>query len=834
MGKFGEEGVEASQVRGPADQGAAAFGAGQVDRIPSRSAPEPRRTTCPAGRTSHDGSDGARPDSNVLPADSSVRRARSAPRRGRCSISQRPVFAEVLRGHRRAARLTLEQLAEASGVSARSLSDMERGQSKGPQQRTVAALTDALALDEETRKQFVELAREGRLRDHRKHPVALCELPGPVSDFTGRAREIDWVNELVRSTGSPGVGVTGLVTGSAGLGKTSFAVHAAHSIGASFPDGVLFVDLHGSAPQPLTAGDTLVLLLRALGVAERQIPGDLQGRASLYRARLREKRVLIVLDNASAEEQVRPLLPGGGPGRVLITTRRLLPGLEGVRRLVLGPLLPAESTELLARILGDRSTGEGRSALPRLAELCGGLPLALRIIGNRLLSRPGWDAAQLAARMADENHRLEQFKAGDLKIARAFGMSYEQLGESARRMFRRLAEVPGQDLDVALAAVAGGVSNADAWEALDELVDLGLLHDSSTGRYRFHDLVRLFARERLREEESEAEREALTGRVLTWLLATATRSGRWFEPGHDVAEPDRPGPSSQEEADWWLRANVDNWLGAMRAAAARGEYALVLDCAESMHWFSERWAHGPHWQEVFTRGAEAADALGDLEQQAAQLNYLAWVQWVPPSAPHGVLRYAAEARELATRADATAQIAWAHAYTAWALRLLRRTEESRAASARAADMFKSVGDADCYVQCLGNIADCLLDEGRHTEALERCREQLALLDDPGSGMTPSIAAHSRSVVLLRRGRCLGELGRRAEAIGALVDGIDAMDALQMSDFRQAGALELLASLLAAEGRTAESRAAYARAAGVFETVGDTEATLRCQALAGGG
>ena len=732
------------------------------------------------------------------------------------------------------ARLTLEQLAEASGVSARTLSDMERGRSRGPQHRTVTALADALALEGEVREQLVELAREGRLRDHWKRPTGLCELPRSVDDFTGRAAELVWVSELVYAESAPGVGVVGLITGSAGLGKTTFAVRAAHSVRASFPDGVLFLDLLGMSQRPLESADALQLLLRALGVADPQIPGDVQGRASLYRSLLRDRHVLVVLDNAASEEQVRPLLPGGSAGRALITTRRLLSGLEGVRRLVLGPLPLPESMELLTGILGDRSASDGESALTRLSELCGGLPLALRIIGNRLVSRPGWGAAELAARLANEERRLDQFKAGDLKIANAFRMSYEQLADSARRMFRRLAVVPGQDFDAALAAVVGGVPVEDAWEALDDLVDLGLLYDSDAGRYRFHDLVRLFARDRLREEETAAEREVLTERVTSWLLRMATLSGRWFEPGY--GRPDRPDPdlavlSSAEEADWWLRVNVDNWLGAMRAAAGSGRHFLVLDCAASMHWFSERWAHSPHWQEVFTRGAAAAAALGDLAQQANQLNYLAWVHWVPPSDPKAVLRYAAQALESATRAGATAQIAWAHEYTASAQFLLGRPDEAVASSSRAAEMFKAIGDIDSYVQSNAAITKYLFDEGRYAEALESYLGLLALLEDPESGMTPSVATHSRPLALIRIGQCLGHLGRRSEAITTLREGIDGMDTLQMSDFRQAAALKTLAALLAEEGRTDDSRRAYARAAQVFEAIGDTEAGSRCHALA---
>ena len=660
-----------------------------------------------------------------------------------------------------------------------------------------------------------------------------CELPPLVDDFTGRAAELVWVSELVYAESSPGVGVVGLITGSAGLGKTTFAVRAAHAVRPSFPDGVFFLDLFGMSQHPLAVDGALGLLVRALGLTDQQIPGDTQGRTSLYRSLLRDRRALVVLDNAASEEQVRPLLPGGGAGRVLITTRRLLAGLEGVRRLVLGPLPLPEARQLLTGILGERAASDEEAALTRLAELCGGLPLALRIIGNRLVSRPGWDAAELAARLADEEHRLGQFKAGDLKIANAFEMSYEQLADSAQRVFRRLAVAPGRDFDAALAAVAGGMAIEDAWDALDDLVDLGLLQDSAAGRYRFHDLVRLFARERL-QEEPQAEREALTTRVTSWLLRMATMAGRWFEPAH--RSPDQPDPdlavvSSAEEAERWLRGNADNWLGALRAAASSGEHSLVLDCAESMHWFSDWWVHGPHWHEVFTLGAEAAAALGDLAQQATQLNYLAWVHWVPPSDPETMLRYATEALDLATRSGTTAQVAWSHQYIALALRMLGRLDEAAASASGAAEMFKTTGDTDGYVQSVGTFGDCLREAGRHTEALEQFLGLLALLDDKSSGMTPSIAANVRPYLLIRLGRCLADLGRRTEAIITLTEAIDLMETLQLSNFRQAEALETVAGLLAEEGRTDESRQAYARAARVYGATGDAEASGRCDALA---
>ena len=396
---------------------------------------------------------------------------------------------------------------------------MERGRSKGPQQRTVAALADALALEEGARKQLVELARDGRLRDHWARRADLCELPRLVDDFTGRAAELAWVNEFASAGSPPGAGVVGLITGSGGMGKTTLAIRAAHLQRPNFPGGVFFLDLCGMSPSPATAAEALRLLLRALGVVDEQIPQDVPERASVYRSLLRDRRALVVLDNAGSEEQVRPLLPGDGASQVLITARRLLAGLEGVRRLSLEALPLTEATQLLTGILGRRAATDEGSALDQLAGLCEGMPLALRIIGNRLVSRPGWEAAELAARLVDEERRLDQFKAGDLKIATAFWMSYEQLADAARRVFRRLAVAPGHDYDAALAAVVGEVPVEVAWDALDELVDLGLLLDGDAGRYRFHDLVRLFARTRLVEEESPAEREALATRVASWLAA---------------------------------------------------------------------------------------------------------------------------------------------------------------------------------------------------------------------------------------------------------------------------------------------------------------------------
>ncbi|MEU8382106.1 tetratricopeptide repeat protein, partial [Streptosporangium sp. NPDC048865] len=397
-----------------------------------------------------------------------------------------------------------------------------------------------------------------------------------------------------------------------------------------------------------------------------------------------------------------------------------------------------------------------------------------------------------------------------------------------RRVFRRLALVPGRTFDAALAAVAGGMPIEEAWDALDELVDLGLLQDSASGRYRFHDLVRLFARDRFREEEPEAGHDALTV-TSSWLLRTATAAGWWFGPEYGHRDHELAGLSTPEEADRWLRANVDNWLGALRQVASLGGHAAVLDLATSMIQFSDRWMHAVHWNDVFALGAEAAAALGDLSRQAAQLNALAGVQLTSGGDMEAALRHTAQAMELAVRSGSTEEIASAHHFTAGALRRLGRLEEAIEAQSRAAEIFMADGDIDAYGHCLGSLGSCLRDTGQYAKALEHYLSLWDLVNDDASGMTPATVSFSRPIALARIGECLGLLGHRSEAISKLTEAVGLLEQARLPAV-QAGSLETLAALLAEEGRTGESHQAYARAAEVYEAVGDAEASGRCRVL----
>jgi transcriptional regulator with XRE-family HTH domain len=423
---------------------------------------------------------------------------------------------ERLRRARRAAGHTMEQLAETSGVSVRAISDLERGHIRAPQPRTLTALAEALGMTTAEHRQLADDARALRMHTAAARP-RLYEPPRPVTDFVGRSHELGLVRRHA-ATGGPGRPMpVALVHGQAGLGKTAFAVRAAEQLRDGFPDGCLHLDLHGVEPEPPSAGDVATQLLRALDVRTRRIAVSAEERCSQVRAALRGRRCLLVLDNAADEAQVRPLLPGAGAGLIVVTSRRTLAGLEGVLRIGLGPLEPAESAALLRSIAGQAADPGAAGDVDAVTRLCGHLPLALRIAGTRLANRSGWTVGHLVARLADADRRLANLHTGDLGVAAAFALSHAQLSGEGRALFRRLAHVPGVSFTAPTAAVLTGSDPDDASDRLDELVELGLLQHDGPDRYRFHDLIRLFARERLTVEEPPGARAATRERLERYL-----------------------------------------------------------------------------------------------------------------------------------------------------------------------------------------------------------------------------------------------------------------------------------------------------------------------------
>jgi tetratricopeptide (TPR) repeat protein len=655
----------------------------------------------------------------------------------------------------------MEQLAEASGVSARAISDMERGHSRAPQARTLTALAGGLGLDPAQLGDLEDTARRHRAQGTGR--PRLCEPPRAITDFVGRAGELDLIRRHARAgTGPAPVAV---VHGQAGLGKTALALRLAETLRDDYPDGRFYLDLRGTDPEPMPVGDALIRLLRALEVNPRKISETDDERSSQLRAELRERRCLLVLDNAGSEAQVRPMLPSEGASLAVVTSRRVLGGLEGVARIALTPLAPVESAALLRAIAVQAADPLAGAEVEAMARFCGHLPLALRIAGTRLATRPAWTVGHLVSRLADADRRLATLAAGDIGVATAFALSHAQLTKPARELFRRLAHVPGVDFAPPLAAVLTGATPDDAADGLDELVELGLLQQSGPDRYRFHDLIRLFAEERLRIEEPAATRAATARKMSGWLLETAIVAGRWFEPGYGCLPDDWAGSvplATADEADAWLQAERDNWLGALRAAARGGQHQLVVDVAEAMHWYSDKYVRAGYWYDVYGLSRTAAAELPDRRQEVTHINYFSWAATQCALRPDEGARIAMDAHRVAVELGDVKEQAWALRYAADAWRHAGDLPAAHAVYLRAAELAEAAGDHDGYVQLRAGIGRVLVDLGRPEEAI--AESAAALREIEARPVAPRPALGARINAQLTTADALTHLGRWADAL----------------------------------------------------------------------
>ncbi|GAB7106441.1 hypothetical protein JCM4814A_47550 [Streptomyces phaeofaciens JCM 4814] len=718
-------------------------------------------------------------------------------------------FGALLRELRLAASQTIEGLAETSGVSVRGIGDLERGRRAAPQRRTVAALADGLGLDETARERLLTAARAGRTPGY--SPVGVRAFPRGIDDFVGREPELARLVALAER-GSTGQPLVVAVSGPPGAGKTTLALHAARSLADRFPDGQLVLDLGGTDDEPPGPAELVLSVLRALQVADRDLAkAGPQGRLPLFRRLLAERRCLLVLDNARDEGQVRPLLPAAGAGMVLVTSRRMLTGLDSVHRLPLGELSPAEAAAFLTSLVGaDRAAAEP-AALADVADRCGHLPLALRVAGNWLATRTGWTVRRLADRLDAEDRRLDALAAGDVRVAAAFDLSYRQLTPAAARLFRRLALVPGPDTGAAAAARLTGRPLFDAEDALEELVETGLL-GTDGDRYRLHDLLRLYARTRLAAEESPEESARARADLYRWLLENTVVAGRWFEPDHGAPPPSWQGTvdlSTAGKAREWLQAQGTHWLAALRAAAAAGDHATVVEVAEALHWFSDQWIFWGHWPEVFGTAARCAQALGDPVLEATHLNYHAWALLVCEDRPRDSLVRSAEALAVAERVADGGQQAWAHFYRGWALHRLDDHAPGADHMRRAARLFEAVGDLHGSLQARHGHAMFLAANDRSEEARAAFRHTLAFLERVSGRLAPHIADFTRIGLHSGLGRSYATSRRWPEAVDQLSTAVAICRASGNTALESRQLVNLGDALLSA-GRTAEARGALTR------------------------
>ncbi|MEV4889701.1 BTAD domain-containing putative transcriptional regulator [Nonomuraea sp. NPDC055795] len=383
------------------------------------------------------------------------------------------------------------------------------------------------------------------------------QLPADMADFTGREREVEAMVQALRP-GQASALVVCAVAGAGGVGKTTLAVHVAHRLAGDYPDGQVFVDLRGSGAQPLEAGPVLGAFLRALGVEEA--PEEPAERAALYRSMLADRRMLVVLDNAAGVAQVRPLLPGSATCGVLVTGRARLIGLAGARQVDLEVLGPVAASRLLSGIVGEQRVAAERGAAMDLVAACGFLPLAIRIAAARLAARPGWSVAGMRDRLSDERRRLSELRAGDLAIEATFALGYEQLDEAHARAFRLLAVPDMADVSLRAAAALLDLPEQEAEAVCEALVDVSMLESLSLGRYRFHDLLRVFARSR-----ADPGSGAALDRLLEYSAAAVAARFRSLFPGDLRAELLPTG----ECRDAFDPAETDALLSVVRQAATR-------------------------------------------------------------------------------------------------------------------------------------------------------------------------------------------------------------------------------------------------------------------------
>ncbi|ARF53850.1 ATP-binding protein [Streptomyces gilvosporeus] len=586
----------------------------------------------------------------------------------------------------------------------------------------------------------VQAGHVGQLHLSPPVPTALAGLPPAVPEFTGRDEALRQVTDALRPGSGAAPVVVSTLAGTAGVGKTALALRAAHdAVDAGwFPGGVLFINLQGYDDLRYVGPETAVsVFLSALGVPDELFPPTFAGRLSLYRSKLAERAdrhgaALIVCDNASATDQIRPLLPGPPLHRALVTSRHTLADLPGSRIVDLGVLEPAEAAALISRTLRMRRSDDTRAqdepeAVEDLTTLCGHLPLALAVVASILAGDPDQTVGELTAALRDRATRLEELTYGERRsVTAAFALSYARLTPDEARMFRYLSLNPGQQVSVEAAAALTGQPLPQARKLLRALRGVHMIeHGKPRGWVRFHDLLRLFAERRCGEEDDTASIQAAVDRLLAHYRDAAQDATERI-----VAAARQRG--RDDEAERWLDTESQNLRSALKLAQRHGRPAMALPLAHNVSWFLRRrqdWAAG---REVCDTAVEFAASLPDGAQQALALydlgDFLKHQQDFHQALPvfaDALARY----RELG---DRTGEARTLHSMGTAARRSGRYAEAERHYAA-ALPLFDALEDHRAGGHTLFNLGYTARQQGHHEAAQDHYRRALDVyhrLDDP--------------------------------------------------------------------------------------------------------
>ncbi len=655
------------------------------------------------------------------------------------------------------------------------------------------------------------------------------QLPADVADFTGRDEQVNHLCGLLAGAGpgassDPGAVRIAVVAGAGGLGKTSLAVHAAHRIRRKFGDGQLYVDLLGATPNPLPAGDVLARFLRDLGVDGRDIPVDEAERAARYRTALARRRMLVVLDNARDAAQVRPLLPGTASSAVLVTTRSRMPDLASTKLVDLNVLDADEALKLFIKVVGEERAAAEPEATAELLDACAGLPLAIRICAARLATRSGWSIQAMAARLRDVHRRLDEMRVGDLAVRASFQVSFASLPASEdtksidpAHAFRLLGLWQGATISSAAAAALFGTPEYSAEDALEVLVDTHLLESVAPGRYRFHDLLRVYAAERAAADLLAAERDAAIVRLFTWYMRTADAAATAVSPHRyslplDAAQADdpRPGFADAQDAFGWYDSERGNLLAAIRQAAACGLHEVAWRLSAPL--FSVFNRRG-NWADLVTTHRIALDSVRHVRNRLGEA-------WVLNNLGQALGRkHLREGIDLLQQAldirrnegDRVGEAQAAH-NLAEVQYLVNGPEVALPYLQQSLDVQRAVGHSALHGATLNNLGEIYLELGRLNESVDCLTEALPIFARIDS-------AHGQGHVLLNLGRVYLGLDRQGDALDCLHRALVIHRATGDRP-NQALALKFLGQAQLSAGQVDNARESLSRALAVFTELGD--------------
>ncbi|MBY8343489.1 tetratricopeptide repeat protein [Streptomyces spinosirectus] len=606
-------------------------------------------------------------------------------------------------------------------------------------------------------------------------PVRPAQLPATVPDFTGRSSIVAELSEVLASAKGRVMAVSA-VAGIGGVGKTTLAVHVAHQARTAFPDGQLYVDLQGAGASSAEPETVLGSFLRALGTADSAIPASLEERAALYRSVLDGRRVLVLLDNARDAAQIRPLLPGTEGCAALVTSRVRMVDLAGAHLVDLDVMSPDEALLLFTRIVGEERVASEREAALDVVAACGFLPLAIRIAASRLAARRTWTVSVLAAKLADERRRLDELQAGDLAVKATFELGYGALDSAQARAFRLLGLADGPDLSVAAAAAVLDLPLEETEDLLESLVDTSLLESAAPGRYRYHDLVRLYARACAeRDEWPPSERDAAMSRLLDFYLATAARVYAMERPGDRLVDHLEPtahpglGFADRHEAQDWLYAEAVCLLACVAQSAARPEtLARAIDLLWAAHDLSESGANSKGYEATAKALLESARRHGDARAEARALTTLVNVHHVS-----GRFEQAGQEAERATllarQAGDLLPVCWASNALGIIALYQNRHQDGEEHLSQAIEHFRTLADRPGEASALCNLSRIHLATGRTASAVALAQEGIDIYDAMGNTMRGANARYALGLALTHSGELDSAAERLHEALEVFRD-----------------------------------------------------------------